>query len=218
MKGLLLLLTITASIVGFGPAGGTQTQAAQKKNISIRDLPSVLVPGYSVDPYITAAVSLQTAGKEKAVETLTAFTRDLDKNWDKDVKLGIKEEWRHGPKVVVLCRLLFTAKPKEEFRPCGLGAPICLGGTGPKDWPLEPIALVGGVPFLVVEGYFGGGAPEPASSYLDYCVRKCDWNTERYQAKTGEEKQKALEKLLASKTWKNALTDEEKKFLSQQIK
>jgi hypothetical protein len=114
--------------------------------------------------------------------------------------------------------MLFTAKPKGEFRLPALGLAHCIGETPFEEWPLIPIAVVDGVPFVVVKGYALAGSPESALKYVRYCLKECDWSTTEFKPKSAEEKQKALKKLLESRTWKNPLTDYDRAFLSAQIK
>jgi hypothetical protein len=114
--------------------------------------------------------------------------------------------------------MLFTAKPKGEFRRPRLGGPHFFGDAGTKECPLEPIELVEGVPFFVVKGYTGFGSPEDAKDYLDYCVKNCDWNPLKSKPKTADEKRKALEKLVASPKWKKPLSDDEVSMSKEQIK
>jgi beta-lactamase regulating signal transducer with metallopeptidase domain len=77
---------------------------------------------------------------------------------------------------IALCRMLFQAKPDSEFRRPGLGGPQFVGtGTEIKDWPLEPIALIGEVPLLIVEGYDLAGKAEPAKDYLQFCLANYAW-------------------------------------------
>lgn len=178
-----------------------------------KNYPLLELPGfkrYKVGPYLAAAAQLQAVGKEKAVALLAA--------------LADKEEWPEQRRTILLCRMLFVAKPGGQFRRPAIGAPVFIGEIDRKsapeidnDWPREPIELVDGVPFLVIHGYTLGGYPEPPGEYLDYCVRNCDWNTEVFTPKTAEEKQKALAKLLASPRWKQPLSEEAKKALSSQI-
>jgi hypothetical protein len=166
---------------------------------------------YRVDPYIAAAAELRAAGKEKAAGVLRAAA--------KDPEVGSLQ-------VIILCRLLFTAKAKGEFRRAMIGAPHNLdgtaswlgGGSDRKDWPLEPIEVVDGVPLLVVAGYTLGGQPESPEQYLDYCLKECAWGATEFKPRTAAEKEKALAALLASKKWKKPLTVDERQFLAAQIK
>jgi hypothetical protein len=77
---------------------------------------------------------------------------------------------------------------------------------------------VDGIPFAIVRGYNLGGSAETPEYYLEYCLKECDWGTIEFKPRTAEEKQKALDKLLASPKWKTPLRDHDKEFLAAQIK
>lgn len=219
---------VTFAILPLIATAGLAQEAV--KPVVLKDLPHPW-DRYRVDPYIAAAIALQTDPKATR-DVLRKLAKDADDRvkgahaalgdskltGDARQKLLTDIYYRDADKVIVLCRMLFAAKPKGEFRRPGLGGPAFPGGGNPKDWPLEPIELVDGVPFLVVLGYTLGGSPEKVSSYLDYCLDNCDWTSERYQPKDKEAKEKALAKLLADKRWEEALKKGEKEFLSSQIK
>jgi len=121
--------------------------------------------------YLDLAVALQELGQTKAIAKL----RELAK--------------RPAPnKVVVLCRMLFVAKPKPrgellEFRAPkwdGAAASLCVFRIRDIGRQLDPIAIVNGIPFLTTPGYESRGRPESAKSYLKYCIAQCDWNTQKY--------------------------------------
>jgi hypothetical protein len=190
-----------------GPEGQkeTKTRLPKRGTFSLADLPNVWLPGedYRVDPYIRAAMILQSMGKKKAIQRLVQLSKNDD--FDENIK------------IVALCRMLFTEKKDVKFRRPGLGDPGFLGSTKIKDWPLEPIELVNGVPFLIVTGYNLGGIPESGGQYLAYCIAKMEWNKFKFEPKTNREKRAALRKLLAAKKLKG-LELEERKFLEAQIK
>ncbi|MEO2088442.1 MAG: hypothetical protein ABGY75_02960 [Gemmataceae bacterium] len=158
---------------------------------------------YRVDPLIEKAVKLRAMGKDEAVKVLGTMADD--RGWDDN-------------SVIYLCRMLFTAKPGRLFRPPMLGGPLYFCGTEADDWPLDPIEIVDGVPFLIVGPYVVGGVPEWSAHYLEYCVNKCDWGTTEFKPRTAEEKQKALEKLLASPKWTTPPGDDLRKFFAAQIR
>lgn len=200
MRYLFIGAVLTATCVL-----STLTAAPHSRNddqkISLSDLPKL--QEFKADPYLRAAALLQKSGKEKAFISLADLAKAEDKD---DSECG---------RAILLCRMLFKAKPNGEFRRPAIGVPVLFGSTKTHDWPLEPIELVDGVPFVVVSGYRLGGLPELSSHYVDYCIRNCDWNTEEFKPKTAEEKRKALEKLLASSRWEKPLTEEDKKELSK---
>jgi hypothetical protein len=157
---------------------------------------------YRVDPYIAAAAKLREVGKDRAAAIL--------------LELAGGRECANA--AIVLSRMLFVARPKSEFRRPLLGLPCCVGGTSAGDWPLEPMAVVDGVPFLVVRGYNLFGSAEAPLRYVRYCIRECDWGNADLKPKSAVEKRKALEKLLASPVWKKPLSNADREFLANQIK
>jgi hypothetical protein len=178
------------------------TGVAQVKEVSLKELPDFQIAAYTADPYIDAAVMLHASGKDKACAALLKLAQDRE----------------HDHQVIVLCRMLFVAKDKGEFRRPLIGAAHFLADTDYADWPLEPIELVDGVSFLITEGYTLAGRAEPAESYLKYCIENCAWNTALFKRQTEQQKRKALDKLLASPKWKAPPGDSEKAFLSAQVK
>jgi hypothetical protein len=113
--------------------------------------------------------------------------------------------------------MLFTRRTVEFRRPY-IGAASFFGGTSYPDWPLEPIEVVDGIPFLITQGYMLGGKAEPAQSYLRWCMANCDWSTVQYKSMSAQEGLDALAKLIGSSKWKRPLHPYEKEFLAAQVK
>ena len=176
-----------------------QDIATQTSKISLKDLPEfTFFNRYRVDPYLQAAITLQAMGKEKACQTLLTLSRSGD--------------YFKGQSLYLLCRMLFTARGANKFRGPFIGRSYNLT---PAEWPLEPIEIVDGVPFVITVGYDIGGAPEQPSQYIRYCMQNCEWSKTRFQMKTAEEKQRALKKFLSSAKCKGI---GESGFLFDQIK
>jgi hypothetical protein len=146
---------------------------------------------------------LQSIGQTRACQQLKAFA-EQGQGYSSD-------------QIYVLCRLLFTHKDRIHFRSPDLFHPVFIGGTEERDWPLDPIALVDGVPFLIVPHYHGMGAYERPPHYLKYCMANCMWNSYRFNNKDANELEAALQKLLDSKKWKRTLTPQERQWLTGQI-
>ncbi|MFN0111595.1 MAG: hypothetical protein ACKVZH_22265 [Blastocatellia bacterium] len=157
------------------------------------------------DLFIRAAIALQSAEAGDAQSAFYSFSKSF-KNFPTADNFGL----------IALARMLFTKKT-SEFRRARIGAPGFFGKTSFDDWPLDPIEIVDGVPFIVVNGYTLGGFPEPACWYIEYCIENCNWNNYKFTPKTNELKQAALDKLLVSPKWKSSLSEYDKKFLSAQI-
>ncbi len=216
MRQALAILTVmvTAPIIGCSmhpeqaelpSTDSEQTETRRTAEPSLRDLPTLWTPyEYKVELYLQAAWHLQKMGKDRACDMLSAFAKEKGSD-ERD-------------SIIVLCRMLFTRKAGTEFRRPMIGGASFLGGTDYKDWPLEPIELVDGIPFLITRGYILGGVPESPTQYLKYCLKTCDWNPHSFASKSKAEKQAALEKLLSSEKWKRKLNEDEREFLASQIK
>jgi hypothetical protein len=174
---------------------------------SLADLPDfdVNTETYRIDPFIRAAVAMQSLGPSAALNELRAMAHTES----------------NAARISVLCRMLFTPKADSTLRPPFLGAPVFLDGTirltSTTTWPLEPIEIVDGVPFLIVKGYELAGLPENAEAYLRHCEENGEWSSVRYSKKTEKQKSDALEKLLASPLWKAPLGSSERAFLRDQL-
>ena len=165
------------------------------------DLPDWQMGRFKIAPYLHVAAELQAKGREAACQRL----------------LEVAKTHQEENQVIVLCRMLFQKRGPADFRRPWIGAPSFFGGTDIKDWPLEPIEVIDGVPFLITRGYMLAGVPEPAESYLRMCMTECDWNLVPFAEPTPKRLKDALEKLTSSPKWKRPLDGNEKEFLSAQI-
>jgi hypothetical protein len=170
-------------------------------NVSTADLPDIQTGHYKVTPYLRAAVALQSLDHAAALKRLHTMAKSR----------GAEAQ------VIILCRMLFTARPASDFRRPRIGAASFFGGTDYSDWPLEPVELVDGVPFLVTRGYRLGGLAELAEWYLSYCETSCDWSSFRYAIKSESQTRDALSQLLSSPKWKTPLDADERRFFTDQI-
>jgi hypothetical protein len=190
------------------------TVSAQKPDItnlkllpSVSNLPhfrDVILTNYNATPYIQTAQELQNFGREKAEKILISLT--ATSNFKND-------------QAYILCRMLYSKPTSSEFREPWIGHINCMGGTSEKDWPLNPIEVIDGVPFMIVAEYreFYGGMESPAQ-YVEYCRTNCIWNESRYTAKIKEERMIALQKFIKSPKWKRPLNADEIEWLTLQIK
>jgi hypothetical protein len=190
---------IIAVILAMSVAWGGGVHGAYGKDLPSQ--PDFYSGSFQSETYIRLATELQALGREAAELRLHEIARD-----------------EHSPgKAIILCRMLFKKRPSEQFRRPLVGEAVFIGGTGYSDWPLEPIELVDGVPFLITRGYLLAGKPESDDQYLSYCGTHADWTDVQYAVPTKQQEQAALAKLVASPKWKMPLSDEEHKFLARQI-
>jgi hypothetical protein len=210
---ILVILAITLNRC----AGQT---APVMHDISLSDLPAVQQGKYKVDPFIKAAEQLQAVGRTNASRQLLALARQTTDSFS-------------DQRVAVLCRMVFSRHAGSEFERPELGAPEFFGDppgasislNNSRDsscfrtWPLEPIEMVDGVPFLVVRGYSVEAIVDPhyMESYVRYCITNCDWSSVHFTPKTAKQKNEALTKLLASRKWRQPLEAYERDYLREQI-
>jgi hypothetical protein len=179
---------LAAALLLAGCASPSSEEEIEIGPVALMSLPDFYqTDGYRSGPYLRAAVHLQGMGREAATKALWALVR---------------EEGLEGHRAIILCRMLFTRRAGGEFRRPRLGGTVFLGDTDYADWPLEPVEVVDGVPFVIVRGYELAGVPETSEDYLAYCVAECDWSGVPFVSKTKSEMVKAMEKLDRSPKWK----------------
>jgi len=236
-----LLISIAAVAFAECANAGDSTN----ESVSLASLPSVFFRSeYKVDPYMEAAGKLQALGKQAAIEQLIKLSRsplveaqkraesgggekaekeyeEIQRNSNSD---ALDERW----KIAILCRMLFVPRQGSDFEKPGLGGTIVLGDHPKpsssadsvfKKWPLEPIEIVDGIPFVVVWGlvYEGWVDPGGTERYVRYCATNCDWSNTQFRAKTKEQKEAALKKLISSSKWERPLEQGERDFLKGQL-
>jgi hypothetical protein len=177
------------------------TGCATSTDVSLERLPRFRQRAFRSEPYIGTVVALQAMGRRRACQQMMALVKR-----DRDAE-----------QVFILCRMLFITRGTSEFRRPMIGGAVFLADTTYADWPLEPIELVDGVPFLITWDYILAGEPEPPESYLRYCMTDCDWNTFKYSDRSRAEMRAALAKLAASFKWRRPLERQERQRLTEQI-
>lgn len=194
MAARILLALLVGSLWSWGSGADTDPTSPP--------LPFYLLGRFDTDAHLKAAVELQSLGRDRALARLHQIAAD---------------PYSHISSIA-LCRMLFTMPPPAKFRPPRLGLPSYLGGTSSSDWPLEPLEIVDGVPFVIVEAYTLGGFPEPEELYLRYCESNAEWSNFQFTIKTKQQEEKALLKLIfESPKWRRPLYDSDRDFLWKQI-
>jgi hypothetical protein len=130
--------------------------------------------------YLQLASDLQALPPDARIRRLRDLARDPDRSTE----------------IFPLCRMLFQAKGGQAFRRPGLGGPVFVGTSG--GWPLEPIDLFEEVPILVVRGYGLGGLAEPATMYLDHCLKSCRWSDLKYVPRSASVLKAIVESFIAA--------------------
>lgn len=122
--------------------------------------------GAAFDPaaLVRAVNDLWPLGMERALAALRAYHR-LTRAHPSDPTL---DEQR----VLPIARLLFVRRDGAAEMP-----PLMVGGADiappPSTFPLFPLALSHGLPFLLITGYTLDGLPQSPEDHLAYCEQRC---------------------------------------------
>jgi hypothetical protein len=173
----LWLTVILFALIGNGCAPNVVT----KRDAPVDSFPGDFVDDFRASRYLELAVALQALPPQERATRLEAMARDPSRSYE----------------VFPLCRMLFEARDGGVFRSPMLGAAEFVAGTY-TDWPLEPITLSDGIPFLIVRGYMLAGMPESAEMYVTYCLANCQWTQRKYIAATNAQIKQALERLISA--------------------
>jgi len=172
----MLMITMGACLAA-GPATAPTTQRAVVHHSTFDFLDN-----YRIAHYLDCAVEMQKLDPRNRAARLRELADDVE----------------HASEIYPLCRMLFEAKGKEEFRRPMIGAPGFVDRGQTADWPLEPITLYRGIPILVSTGYSLGGYAEEPKSYLEYCLDECKWREEKIAALKAEEIKKTVNDFISS--------------------
>jgi hypothetical protein len=150
-----VLLVLTVARISLLP------MQAQSTNTNIvASAPQILGLSYRCDNMIKCVNGLHQLGREQALATLREFSASL-----KSPQLMREERKLH-----LICRLLFVNE--KGWKPPRIGAPWPeVDWTVAERFPLFPLAVVDGVPFLLVRDYQMVGASEPGADALKVCEK-----------------------------------------------
>jgi hypothetical protein len=118
----------------------------------LKHAPEIYGDTYQCGEIVQTVNQLRKLGKEKCLTALRKYVVSAENN----------------ETVLIVCRLMFVNPKGWE--------PPHLGSSNPKinakvakQFPLFPIAISNGVPFLLIRGYDIGGVPEQATKCLKLC-------------------------------------------------
>jgi hypothetical protein len=103
----------------------------------------------------------------------------------------------------ILCQIIF--EPKRTHAPLRarvLGANSILESMDLRAWPQLPLVMQRDVWFLLAESYLLRGAPEPISSYMNYCEKNGTFRKKPLMVPSRYEAFRALEELCESNRWR----------------
>jgi hypothetical protein len=165
------------------------------------------IASFKTDPYIQVAADLQALGRDAGCAALLRAATNT----------SASGSYALSP-IFVLHRMLFTNTTSGDFRAPLIGGFTFVGDSTDSDWPLRPIALVDGIPFVVARRFFLSGTPEPPEAYLRYCLSECTWSSTKFSPRNKHQKNTALAKLIASKNWQTPLDQWERDYLKAQLR
>ena len=146
--------------------------------------PSAFLKGYRISHYLNAAVEMQKLDPEHRTASLRELAIDP----------------QHASEMYPLCRMLFDAKDKGEFRGALRRYPGTLGDWHYTDRPLEPITLWDDIPILVVTEYNDepNTRPENPLDYVNYCLENCKWRDVKFAASDAAHIKQVVEAFIAA--------------------
>ena len=177
MRAVIILIVAVTCLVSFGaePATKPATEPAGIDTFAFLE-------HYRIQHYLESAQELQKLEPAQRAKRLKTLAVDP----------------KRASEVYPLCRMLFVAKPKGEFRRPMIGGASFIAGGDYADWPLEPITLFENIPILVVNGYMLGGFPEQPEWYVDYCLKDCNWRDTKYEPVSLQKRKEIVEKFIAA--------------------
>jgi hypothetical protein len=172
-KTAIVAVVVLAASLGADPA---------KPPTDERVDPFSFMETFRASHYLEAAVQIQKLDADKRADRLRQIAADP----------------KRGSEAFPLCRMLFEAKGKAEFRRPMIGGPLFVDGGQTRDWPLEPITLYQDVPILVSGGYILMGVAEKPRSYVEYCLEECRWRDVKYSVPDKAQIKKVIDEFIAS--------------------
>ena len=120
---------------------------------------------YQPEPIIRAVNALHRLGKQQAVAAIEEHLKMLGGG---DLSSFGEEEH-----VFTILRVLFEpVDPTAKF-PVPRNFSASVDGEVEKEWPLNPVVLVAGIPFKYHRSMGGSGTPEIAASHLEFVKQSC---------------------------------------------
>jgi hypothetical protein len=125
----------------------------------VRKAPNISGYQYQTDAMVESINGLRRLGKDKALAVLRQYYDEVGDSGDPGQR----------KKLFLICRLLFVNP--QGWKTPGLGHPEPeINWDLHEQFPLFPLALSGGVPFVLVSGYIAGGY---TSDTPDKCIELC---------------------------------------------
>jgi hypothetical protein len=137
-----------------GSSFGRDRQANGGASAALDKTPSIAGDYFECGQMIQVVNHLRKLGKDKSIAALRNFLAS--------------DAVQANDQVLIICRLLFVNL--KGWKTPHLGKPdTTINGDAVEKFPLFPIALSDRVPFILVDGYAGGGRGSSAKECLNLC-------------------------------------------------
>ncbi|MBK05793.1 MAG: hypothetical protein CL920_05555 [Deltaproteobacteria bacterium] len=145
---------------------------------------------------VKIANKLHKKGKQQILALFRAYYQLTKTNMYCRHRYDLDEQ-----RVLLLMQMLFVGPNKKPISPLLIGTPdVHLPGKQRSAWPYFPMAVKGGVPFLLVQGYTPENATRNTLDYIQYCTKHCTLRKNAFSPKMSPPQ--ALSALVSSKRWK----------------
>lgn len=195
-----LLLGVIAFLAGWCPA------SIQTQPISLEELRSIWSGpkrAFRAKAALAVAEKLHGRGRD---ETISAIG-------------GLGKLREDKTTAIVLCRLVFEKKEgSPPFAGNQEGLEEYVGKIPPEDWPDSPISIIDGTPIYVRKMllYSGPNDPKFPEKCSKWFSETWAWRKTPVQARTGDERRRAVRKLIDSTKWREPLSEWDLRFLRDQ--
>lgn len=129
---------------------------------------------------------------------------------DKDFVFRVLEQYCHranqeptqrSDNALLVARVSYVPNDRRQPLPrLALGAPDLKEPQDPSLFPIFPLHLVEGIPFLLIGGYVLGGEAMPPMDYIAWCARHCALRPEPLGAT--DDPVAAINRFLATSAWR----------------
>lgn len=131
----------------------------------IRSLPGFSGLRFNPRVLIAAVNHLQSAGTEESLKTLRDYWTIARQ----------APEYSNPENILLVARILFVYADEQKGKPrLLLGQPDLEEPEDPTLFPVFPLCIHQGIPFLIIGGYRIGGEAQPPIEYVEWCSRHCE--------------------------------------------
>jgi hypothetical protein len=195
-KKILIICAIVVSIFGAAQLGCSNVNRPTHDSAILRALPANCIWGYAYrcKDMVVCVNALKRIGKNRTLSAMKEYA----------AQVGDGRDPMDGEKLLLVCRILFINE--KGWQTPALGQPVPANDWKyAEQYPLFPIAISEGVPFLLINGYRSGGMSRDMTP--DACIQDCEKLSIRSQLIPEGNYKKAAEELINSKYFQQLYVD-----------